>query len=173
MDWALAVLRRAGGGRGYLETAFERSTQGTGVPSPGGYPGQTSQALEAEKLLSEPSVPGTRTPHSRPSCTLTHGGPWLVTSLLWASVSRSTNETSLLHSLLSTLRSRFSPAKAPGEGRGGRLGSPVPPIHSHLGGQGRPQGRRARPCLGIKAGAPGCSRPNNRLQVPGGLNPRE
>lgn len=45
------------------------------------------------------------------------------------------------------------------------------PIRLHLGGQGRAGGRRAGPCLGIKAGAPGYSQLNNRLQEAGGLNP--
>lgn len=77
------------------------------------------------------------------------------------------------HSLPPALRSRSGPANVPwwGPGRVQEFTSPAHPLPS--GGQGRPQGRRAGLCLGMKAGAPGCSQLNNRLQEPGGLNPGE
>lgn len=49
------------------------SLRGAPRPDGAGFGGQAFQVLEAEKLLSEPTVPGARAPCARPSSTLTHG----------------------------------------------------------------------------------------------------
>lgn len=66
---------------GTPEPAFERSIQGTLIPAPGGSPGQTSQTLKAENLLSAPTAGCQNTLFQA------HGRHRLVTTPLPASVS--------------------------------------------------------------------------------------
>lgn len=113
----------------------------------------------------------TETPKVLPSAPC-HGA-WDIPSPSLASVSPSVNGgCSLPHRLLPALRSTFGPAAGPSGAGAGTGSSPVRPVHSPWGaGVDLGAGRPGPVCLGIKAGAPGCSQLNNRLEHPGGLNP--
>lgn len=100
-------------------------------------------------------------------------GPRTYPFLLWASVSVNGDAhcSTVSFQLLEIDLALHRCLEGAGAGTGG---SPVPSIHSHLGSQGQPRGRQAKQaCLGIKAGAPGCSQLNNIFRDPGGLNPGE